>query len=74
VHHYETQKWVGKWNITITKEETKMELCISASITRVGMKDRSVSKCLQLAQIAFRQCKHGCKKGKKNKRKEKVER
>ncbi len=39
VRHYETQKWDWKCNITITK---KMELSISATITRVTMKHRSM--------------------------------
>jgi hypothetical protein len=44
VHCYETQKWDGKWNITITEKESKIELSISVTITRVIMKNRSMCR------------------------------
>jgi hypothetical protein len=56
------------------RQAVALKKCQLAGHKRAGPKTKNVSQCLQFADIAIRQCKHGCKKTRKKKEKEKRER
>jgi hypothetical protein len=53
------------------RQAVALRKCQLAGHKRAGSKTKNVSQCLQFAKIAIRQCKHGCKKEEKKRKKQK---
>jgi hypothetical protein len=51
------------------RQAVALRKCQLAGHKGAGPKTKNVLQCLQFAKIAIRQCKHGCKKIKKEKKK-----
>jgi hypothetical protein len=49
------------------RQAVALRKCQLAGHKKAGPKTKNVLQCLQLAEIAIRQCKHGCKKEERRK-------